>query len=70
MSPKVYFSCPSSIFSNGLYSRFRYDMRSDVNNGYFNVVDKNIATGDTIYYAGAVFDAEGNYTIIRETYVR
>ena len=27
-------------------------------------------TGDTIYYAGAVFDAEGNYTIIRETYVR
>jgi hypothetical protein len=40
------------------------------NQTYFNVVDKNIATGDTIYYAGAVFDAEGNYTIIRETYVR
>ena len=40
------------------------------NQTYFNVVDKNIATGDTIYYAGAVYDAEGNYTIIRETYVR
>ncbi len=40
------------------------------NQTYFNVVDKNIVTGDTIYYAGAVYDAEGNYTIIRTTYVR
>lgn len=40
------------------------------NQTYFNVVDKNVVSGDTIYYAGAVYDAEGNYTIIRETYVR
>ena len=40
------------------------------NQTYFNVVDKNIVAGDTIYYAGAVFDAEGVYTIIRTTYVR
>ena len=40
------------------------------NQTYFNVVDKNIATGDTIYYAGAVYDAEGNHTIIRTTYVK
>ena len=40
------------------------------NQTYFNVVDKNIVAGDTIYYAGAVFDAEGAYTIIRTTYVR
>lgn len=40
------------------------------NQTYFNVVDKNIVAGDTIYYAGAVFDAEGAYTIIRTTYVK
>ena len=40
------------------------------NQTYFNVVDKNIATGDTIYYAGAVYDAEGNHTIIRTTYAK
>jgi hypothetical protein len=40
------------------------------NQTYFNVVDKNIAVGDTIYYAGAVYDAQGAYTVIRTTYVR
>ena len=45
-------------------------MNTISNQTYFNVVDKGVVSGDTIYYAGAVFDAEGNYTIIRETYVR
>lgn len=40
------------------------------NQTYFNVVDKNIVTGDTIYYAGAVYDAQGAYTVIRTTYVK
>jgi hypothetical protein len=40
------------------------------NQTYFNVVDKNIAVGDTIYYAGAVYDAQGAYTVIRTTYVK
>ena len=40
------------------------------NQTYFNVVDKGIVAGDTIYYAGAVFNAEGAYTIIRTTYVK
>ncbi|MBO7265312.1 MAG: hypothetical protein J6U91_03685 [Alistipes sp.] len=40
------------------------------NQTYFNVVDKNIVAGDTIYYAGAVYDAQGAYTVIRTTYVK
>ena len=38
------------------------------NQTYFTVVDKNVASGSTIYYAGAVFDSKGGCTIIRETY--
>ena len=38
------------------------------NQTYFTVVDKNVASGSTIYYAGAVYDAKGGCTIIRETY--
>ena len=38
------------------------------NQTYFTVVDQNVAAGATIYYAGAVFDANGGCTIIRETY--
>ena len=40
------------------------------NQTYFTVVDKNVAAGSTIYYAGAVYDANGGCTIIRETYTR
>lgn len=38
------------------------------NQTYFTVVDKNVASGSTIYYAGAVYDSKGGCTIIRETY--
>ncbi|MBO5890836.1 MAG: hypothetical protein J6Q28_05355 [Alistipes sp.] len=38
------------------------------NQYYFSVFDYNYATGDVIYYAGAVYDPDGNYTIIRATY--
>ena len=38
------------------------------NQTYFTVVDKNVASGSTIYYAGAVYDAQGGCTVIRETY--
>ena len=38
------------------------------NQTYFTVVDKAVAAGSTIYYAGAVYDAKGGCTIIRETY--
>ena len=38
------------------------------NQYYFSVFDYNYATGDVIYYAGAVYDPYGNYTIIRATY--
>ena len=38
------------------------------NQTYFSVFDYNYATGDVIYYAGAVYDPDGNYTIIRATY--
>ena len=38
------------------------------NQTYFTVVDKNVASGSNIYYAGAVYDAQGGCTIIRETY--
>ena len=40
------------------------------NQTYFTVVDKNVSAGTTIYYAGAVYDPEGNYTIIRTTYTK
>ena len=38
------------------------------NQTYFTVVDKEVAAGSTIYYAGAVYDSKGGCTIIRETY--
>ena len=38
------------------------------NQYYFSVFDYNYATGDVIYYAGAVYDPDGNYTVIRTTY--
>ena len=38
------------------------------NQTYFTVIDKEVAAGSTIYYAGAVYDAKGGITIIRETY--
>ena len=38
------------------------------NQTYFTVYDSNVPVGSTLYYAGAVYDLEGNYTIIRETY--
>ena len=42
---------------------------NDVTNQYyFTIFDKNYESGDVIYYAGAVYDPDGNYTIIRTTY--
>ena len=38
------------------------------NQFYFTIFDKNYESGDVIYYAGAVYDPDGNYTIIRTTY--
>ena len=38
------------------------------NQTYFSIFDYNYASGDVIYYAGAVYDPDGNYTIIRTTY--
>ncbi|MBO5894283.1 MAG: hypothetical protein J6Q33_00685 [Alistipes sp.] len=38
------------------------------NQYYFSIFDKNYENGDVIYYAGAVYDPDGNYTIIRTTY--
>ena len=38
------------------------------NQYYFSIFDYNYTTGDVIYYAGAVYDPDGNYTIIRTTY--
>lgn len=38
------------------------------NQYYFSIFDKNYESGDVIYYAGAVYDPDGNYTIIRTTY--
>ena len=38
------------------------------NQYYFSIFDYNYASGDVIYYAGAVYDPDGNYTIIRTTY--
>lgn len=38
------------------------------NQTYFTINDTNVPVGSTIYYAGAVYDKDGNYTIIRETY--
>lgn len=38
------------------------------NQTYFSIFDYNYASGDVIYYAGAVYDPDGNYTVIRTTY--
>ena len=38
------------------------------NQFYFTIFDKDYESGDVIYYAGAVYDPDGNYTIIRTTY--
>lgn len=38
------------------------------NQTYITITDQNVAIGDTIYYAGAAYDAEGNWRIYRETY--
>lgn len=38
------------------------------NQTYFTVVDKAVAAGSTIYYAGAVYDNAGGCTVIRTTY--
>ena len=38
------------------------------NQTYFTINDANVPVGSTIYYAGAVYDPEGNYTIVRTTY--
>ena len=40
------------------------------NQVYFTIVDKEVAAGATIYYAGAVYDADGGCTIIRHTYTK
>ena len=40
------------------------------NQTYFTVIDKNVESGTTIYYAGAVYDAKGGCTIIRHTYTK
>ena len=40
------------------------------NQTYFTVVDQNVANGSKIYYAGAVFDANGGCTIIREIHTK
>lgn len=38
------------------------------NQTYFSIHDGNLVEGDTIYYAGAAYDADGNSRIYRETY--
>lgn len=38
------------------------------NQYYFTIFDQNYEKDDVIYYAGAVYDPDGNYTIIRTTY--
>ena len=40
------------------------------NQTYFTVVDQNVESGSTIYYAGAVYDSAGGCTIIRHTYTK
>ena len=40
------------------------------NQTYFSVFDKNVQSGAVIYYAGAVYDPQGNYTIIRHTHTK
>lgn len=40
------------------------------NQTYFSVFDKDVQSGAVIYYAGAVFDPQGNYTIIRHTHTK
>ena len=43
-------------------------MNEVTNQTYFTINDANVPVGSTIYYAGAVYDPEGNYTIVRTTY--
>lgn len=38
------------------------------NQTYFTINDSNVPVGSTVYYAGALYDPEGNYTIVRTTY--
>lgn len=38
------------------------------NQTYISVNTDNVPVGETVYYAGAVYDADGNYTIFRATY--
>lgn len=40
------------------------------NQTYFSVFDKNVPSGAVIYYAGAVYDPQGNYTIVRHTHTK
>lgn len=40
------------------------------NQTYFSVFDKDVQSGAVIYYAGAVYDPQGNYTIIRHTHTK
>lgn len=38
------------------------------NQTYVTITDNGLTEGDVIYYAGAAYDADGNYRIYRETY--
>lgn len=40
------------------------------NQTYFSVIDTNVPSGAVVYYAGAVYDPQGNYTIIRHTHTK
>lgn len=38
------------------------------NQTYMTVYTYNVPSGKTVYYAGAIYDGDGNYTIVRTTY--
>lgn len=38
------------------------------NQTYITITDQNVNEGDTIYYAGAAYDEDGNWRIYRVTY--
>ena len=38
------------------------------NQTYVTITDQGISEGDTVYYAGAAYDADGNARIYRDTY--
>ena len=38
------------------------------NQTYISIYDQHLTVGDTVYYAGAVYDEAGNWRIYRETY--